>query len=175
MLDSSSLELDHSPFVSLRHQILLCWRRHMVDKWKKEVFRSPKLDHWSRDFKAQNSSSRKRICWNWSVRDFSRSRRAEHGLRAIERWIPLRRASSLFFLKKILPNTSRFHVVTLSVKSLMAKITSFGKHCQESCTILGKLGSLNHMVSRRNGFFPKNQICWSSVYENGRVIWRHTG
>jgi len=64
----SGVALVQFPTESLRHHILLWCLRQRVERWKKFVLRSPRRVHSMQDFKAQNSSSGRRICWysTWS-------------------------------------------------------------------------------------------------------------
>ncbi len=148
---TSSIEFDQSLLRFLRQRILFRCLLQMVEKWKKVVLWSPRLAYWSRDFRAQKSSSCLRRFWYWRESSKYSLRRASVGCRAMALWSPFKRAISHFFRWNKLPKHWRFQKVTLEVKSLIAKETFSGKHLQEFLTISGKDRSLNHMVSSRKG------------------------
>ena len=73
------------------------------------------------------------------------------------------------FTWKILPKISWFQDEALRENSLMAQETSWGKQLQESWTSLGKLGSLNQIVSSRKGFKPNP--CWVGLVSRRMGLW----
>ena len=166
---SFKVEFDQFPDESLRPKILLWCLRQTVERWKMEMFLSPRLDHWMRYFRAQNSSFNMRIFWYWQVRSLSRSSKAEQGRKMRDFWMPFKQANKCFFLWKIFQKTSRFLFRALFVKSLISKLTSWGKHNHESLTRLGKEGSLNHIVSIQKGRGLKT--CWVRLVSMRMGLW----
>lgn len=147
-----STSVIHSSTEFLMLLILFLCLLTMVVTWKNSIFLSPYIAQFNWDFNVQYHSSCLLIRAYSSMRSFSSCTRNSLGWLAKAFWAPLSLAMTLFFLLKMLPNTSTFHYLAFLVKLVIASERAWS-WSQLSLTNLGNSGCISHIVWNLKGLF----------------------